>query len=164
MSRRSLVLAGVALTPLLLLALAVGAARLSHRPVEVGLVDGRLRPCPPSPNCICSEEGGSESSISPLGFGCAPKAAFLSLVEFLEAEPNATIIDVRDGYVHAVYRTRFLGFADDVEFRLDAEARAVHVRSASRIGYSDLGANRARIDDLRRRWKPPAEGREEGAG
>ena len=52
-------------------------------------------------------------------------------------------------------RTRFLKFADDVEFRVDPLERVIHVRSASRIGHSDLGANRERIEDLRRRWVPP---------
>jgi uncharacterized protein (DUF1499 family) len=76
-------------------------------------------------------------------------------VEFLEAEPNAKVLDLREGYVHAVYYTPFLKFADDVEFRLDPEGKVIHARSESRIGHSDLGTNRARIERIRRNWVPP---------
>ena len=154
MKRKSLLVAGITLVPLLALALGVGAARMSHRPVEVGLVDGRLRPCPPSPNCVCSEPANA-ASIPALTFAGDPVLAFRSLVDFLGAEPNAKTLDVGDGYLHVVYYTPFLKFADDVEFRLDPQAKAIHVRSASRIGRSDLGTNRARIERIRRDWKPP---------
>ena len=64
-------------------------------------------------------------------------------------EPNAELAK-RDGdYAHAVWSTSLIGFRDDVELLLDREARAIHVRSASRVGHSDLGANRKRVDALR---------------
>jgi uncharacterized protein (DUF1499 family) len=154
MKPKSLVVLGITLVPLVALGLGVGAARISHRPVEVGLVDGHLRPCPPTPNCVCSELADA-SSIPPLTIAGDPNLAFRSLVEFLEAEPNAKVLDLREGYVHAVYYTPFLKFADDVEFRLDPEGKVIHARSESRIGHSDLGTNRARIERIRRNWVPP---------
>ena len=154
--KKRLLLLALLLLPLLVLGLGFGAARMSLRPVEVGLVDGRLRPCPPSPNCVCSEEG-SQASIAPLVFEGEPRSAFRSLVELLRTESRARLLEVKDDYVHAVFFTPFLRFADDVEFRLDRQAQRIHVRSASRIGYSDMGANRARIEELRRRWSPPSE-------
>ena len=148
---------GALLVAAVILALGFGAALLSrHRPVEVGLDGDRLRACPPSPNCVCSEYEDVPAYIEPLTFACEPQPALRSLVDFLEKEPNAEIVDWNERYVHAVYTTRFLKFADDVEFRVDSLQRVIHVRSASRIGHSDLGANRERIEDLRRRWVPPA--------
>ena len=52
-------------------------------------------------------------------------------------------------YIHAEFRTRLLRFVDDVEFRLESETNEIAVRSASRVGYSDLGANRRRLERLR---------------
>ena len=154
MKRKSLVALGITLVPLVALGLGVGAARISHRSVEVGLVDGRLRPCPSSPNCVCSEQADA-SSIPPLTFAGDPTLAFRSLVDFLGADSNGKILDLSEGYVYAVYYTPFLKFADDVEYWLDLEARVIHARSESRIGHSDFGTNRARIERIRRSWVPP---------
>jgi uncharacterized protein (DUF1499 family) len=154
MKRKSFILLGIILVPLVSLGLGACAVLMSHRPVETGLVDGRLRPCPSSPNCVVSEPQNA-SSIPPLNFTGDPKLAFRSLIDFLEAESNASIITLNEGYVHAVYYTPYLKFADDVEFRLDLEAKVIHARSGSRIGYSDMGANRARIERIRQNWLTP---------
>lgn len=149
-------LIGAFLVALVVLGLGFGAALLSrYRPVEVGLDGDRLRACPQSPNCVCSEYEDVAAYIEPLTFACEPQPALRSLVDFLEAEPNAEVLEWNERYVHAVYTTRFLKFADDVEFRADPLQRVIQVRSASRIGHSDFGANRDRIEDLRRRWVPP---------
>ncbi|HEY9596037.1 MAG TPA: DUF1499 domain-containing protein, partial [Cyanophyceae cyanobacterium] len=42
-----------------------------------------------------------------------------------------------------------MGFVDDVEFFLDDNANVIQVRSASRLGESDLGVNRKRIETIR---------------
>ncbi|MEL6714840.1 MAG: DUF1499 domain-containing protein [Planctomycetota bacterium] len=118
---------------------------------DVGLTaEGRLAPCPASPNCVCSEAGPSEDSfISAFEVpeGEDPRAAFERLVGLVASRGR---VAARDGdWLHAVFTTRILRFRDDVELRLDEAARVVHVRSASRLGYSDLGANRARVERLR---------------
>jgi len=136
----------------ILMALVPGVLVLaSCRAPRLGLVDGRLRPCPDTPNCACSEEPG-EAFIAPLSFRGEAAQAFDELVAFLRGEPRVELVTVEPGYVHAVYRTPLLRFRDDVEFRLDPEAHVIHVRSASRVGYSDLGANRERIESIRTRW------------
>jgi uncharacterized protein (DUF1499 family) len=129
---------------------------LSCRTPELGLVEGRLRDCPARPNCVSSEAPGRPGFVEPLAFEGDPDAAFRSLVAFLEEEPRVSVEEVGDAYVHAVFTTRLLRFRDDVELRLDREAGVVHVRSASRVGYSDLGANQARIESIRSRWNPQA--------
>ena len=153
MQRKTLLMLGITLAVAVPLALGVGAVLMSRRPAEVGLIDGRLRACPSTPNCVCSEDGDA-ASIPALSFEGDPAEAFRSLVDFLGTESNATIVQFDDGYLHVVYHTPVLRFADDVEFRLDPAAQAIQVRSASRVGHSDLGANRARIERLRREWRP----------
>lgn len=118
-----------------------------------GFAGGRLAPCPSSPNCVCSED--PRAAIAPLAFPGDPDAAFRGLLEFLGREPRVELVTVGPDYAHAVFRTRLLRFRDDVELRLDRAARLIHVRSASRIGHSDFGANRKRVESLRARWTPP---------
>ncbi len=109
----------------------------------------RLGDCPDSPNCACSEMNpGDRAYVPPLRIaeGVDPEEAFEAAVG-LVAE-RATI-ERRDGlYVHAVFRTRWLRFKDDLELRLDPEAGVIHVRSASRVGHSDFGANANRVAQL----------------
>lgn len=126
---------------------------------EVGLTDsGLLRPCPPSPNCVCSDgdDRSEDSFIPPLEIppGEAPADAFERLAGLVG--DRARIDERGEGYLHAVFTTSILRFKDDVELRLDAEARVVHVRSASRVGYSDLGKNRKRVEALRRDFEGAA--------
>lgn len=127
-------------------------------PADIGLADGHLRPCPRTPNCVNSEEAGGDWSIEPLAFTGDAELAFRSLLDFLAAEPRVDLVTVEPGYAHAVFRTALLRFRDDVELRLDPEAGVIHVRSASRLGRSDLGANRARVESIRARWRPAATG------
>ena len=126
-------------------------------PDEIGLSNGTLRACPQSPNCVVSENSRSESHVDPLTFKGDGPRSFQSLIKFLSAEPGVDLVTVEDGYAHAVFRTPILRFQDDIELRLDPGLKVIHVRSASRIGYSDLGANRRRIESIRRRWHPPTD-------
>lgn len=112
--------------------------------------DGRLRPCPSSPNCVASEgDPGDAAHVAPFRIpeGIAPASAFAALVGVVEQ--RARVEERAEGYLRAVFVTRLLRFRDDFEARLDPEASLIHVRSASRIGYSDLGANRKRVEALR---------------
>jgi hypothetical protein len=84
---------------LLFLLAGFGLALWSRRPVPVGLVDGRLRPCPPRPNCVCSEDADAEHATAPLAFTGDPDAAFASLVALIEAEPRARLV-AREGELH----------------------------------------------------------------
>ena len=109
-----------------------------------------LAQCPSNKrNCVCSVDLSNEFSIAPFRFhGPAPKA-FKRLKELLEKEAQYKIVSETPTYLHAEYRTRWLRFIDDLEFQIKPEADLIHVRSASRVGYSDLGANRRRLESLR---------------
>ncbi|NOX95039.1 MAG: DUF1499 domain-containing protein [Alphaproteobacteria bacterium] len=107
-----------------------------------GLVDGVLAECPSSPNCVRSEAGTLPTH--------AVEALPLSVWDQLAAvvEQTGGVITVQnENYLAAEYYSKLFGFVDDVEFRKAFDA--VHVRSASRVGHSDMGANKKRISELR---------------
>lgn len=112
--------------------------------------EGRLTPCPPSPNCVCSDATAPGHAIAPLRFAGDPEVAWQALTDLLHADPAFTIVERADRYLHAEARTRWLRFVDDVEFHLRPAQRQIAMRSASRVGYSDLGINRKRLEALRR--------------
>jgi uncharacterized protein (DUF1499 family) len=122
-------------------------------PANLGVKNGRLAPCPRSPNCVASQGDAADAAhyIAPIAFKGDAGAAWRALRETVVAAERVTVVNERDGYLRAEFATKFIGFVDDVEFLLDATARVVHVRSASRLGYRDFGVNRARIEALRAR-------------
>ena len=125
------------------------------RPDRLGLHAGTLRPCPPTRNCVSSEAGTPASQlVAPLP---APSGAgeMTRLAAIIEAWPRTKIVSAGEGYIHAEFTSLLLRFVDDVEFRFDPARSVIHVRSASRIGRSDLGVNRKRVEGLRAKWASP---------
>ena len=118
------------------------------RPGNLGAVNGRLAPCKRSPNCVSTQAGpgDAEHYIAPIPFTGDAIAAVRAAVESM---PRATVIRQEKGYLYAEFRSKLLGFVDDVEFLHDGTQ--LHVRSASRLGRRDFGVNRARVEALRRR-------------
>lgn len=112
-----------------------------ERPATLGVVNGRLGTCPDSPNCVSSFESRESHQIAPL------EASIAQVRAALMAMPGTQIIREQDQYLYAEFTTRLMGFVDDVEFL--EQAGRIHVRSASRLGKSDLGVNRKRIEALR---------------
>lgn len=110
----------------------------------------RLPPCPNSPNCVCSDAGDSAHHIAPIATGDDPERAWQALIDQLRTDRSYTIVEQHANYLRVEARTRLLRFVDDVEFVLRPERREIAMRSASRVGYSDLGANRRRLENLRR--------------
>lgn len=120
-----------------------------RRPDTLGTRDGRLADCPASPNCVCSDATDEGHRVAPLAFTTEPERAWRALRESVLALPRTEIVTEADGYLHAECHTWLLGFVDDLEFQLHTKERVIAVRSASRLGYSDLGANRRRVEGLR---------------
>ena len=81
-----------------------------------------------------------------------PDEALKRLKQVLLDEPRTTIVTEEGGHLHAETRSFLFRFIDDVEFMLDADNQVIHVRSASRTGYSDFGVNRRRVERLRKRF------------
>ena len=120
-------------------------------PTDLGARDGRLSPCPGSPNCVCSQAdpADTEHHVAPLAFTGDPGAAWAAVRAALASMPRTVVVDEGPGYLRAEATTALFRFTDDLELLLDAPAGVIHVRSASRIGHSDLGANRSRVEALR---------------
>ncbi|MAC44474.1 MAG: hypothetical protein CL913_11135 [Deltaproteobacteria bacterium] len=116
-----------------------------NRPVDLGLKDGYLRPCPSSPNCVNSMVNEDEvHRIEPFR-----GVSLAELRELLQNEESVEIVTDHENYLHAEFTSLIMRFVDDVEFFSIAEEQVIHVRSASRLGSSDLGANRRRVEGLR---------------
>ncbi len=121
-----------------------------------GLVDGKLRPCPGKPNCVCSEHANNTGHYtSPLNLD--PDISIERLVDILRTEGGKIETQQAD-YVAASFASTLFGFVDDFEVRVDREAGLLHFRSASRVGTSDLGANRKRVDTIKRRLGASGDG------
>ncbi|MDQ6958432.1 MAG: DUF1499 domain-containing protein, partial [Mariprofundaceae bacterium] len=142
-------IAGIAL---LILAAGFVLGVKSKQPPPLGLVAGHLRPCPASPNCVSSEaaKNDTEHYTKPLPIRAGKTwSTMASAIEYLGGH-----IVVNDGqYLHAIFTSALFRYVDDVEARLDASEHVIHLRSASRVGRSDLGANRKRIDSIRAQVK-----------
>jgi uncharacterized protein (DUF1499 family) len=109
----------------------------------------RLAPCPDSPNCVSTLSTDDEHRIEPIEFEGSAQAAKEQLLAIVRSMPRTRIVDDDGLYVHAEFRSRVFRFVDDVEFYIDADAGLVQFRSASRKGYSDLGVNRRRMEEIR---------------
>jgi len=117
------------------------------RPDNLGASGGVLAACPGSPNCVSSQAADAKHRIAPLDFKGDPDRAFDLLKRVLAQRRDTTVVQDAPGYLRVELRT--LLFVDDAEFLLDRAHGAIQVRSASRLGYSDLGKNRSRLEDIR---------------
>ena len=127
----------------------VSCASQGKRPL--GMTNGKLAPCPARPNCVSSEDDAGPSRIEPLTFTGTPEAAWVSLKQAVQGI-GGTIEREDNDYIWAIFKTRLFRFVDDMEFRMDVKNQVIHVRSASRVGYSDFGVNRRRVGALRQRF------------
>ena len=113
----------------------------------------RITPCPRSPNCVSTlAEEESSHRMEPWPLEVSPQRALELLVEILSRRPRTDVVE-RDAsaprpYLHATERSAIFRFTDDLEIEIDPEAREVHFRSASRLGWSDLGVNRRRMEKI----------------
>ncbi len=117
------------------------------KPKTVGLVNGRLHPCPNTPNCVCCCHDDETHYIAPLPF--TSEATLDQIQAFLIAHYNGQVVRRTPEYLDVVVTTPMMRFKDDLEFAVDRQNGTVKVRSASRMGYSDGGINRERIEALR---------------
>jgi uncharacterized protein (DUF1499 family) len=122
-----------------------------QRPNSLGTQAGLLTPCPNTPNCVSSQAPATdqEHSIAPIAYNGSAAEAIAKLKAIIEGSERTTIIQADSSYLYAEFASKLLGFVDDVEFYADEPAKVIHVRSASRLGQSDLGVNRQRIEALR---------------
>lgn len=127
----------------------LAAARLAGQPENLGVRDGKLAPCPNRPNCVSSQSDDGAHAIEPIPYNGDTAAAKTRLIQVINDQPRTALLQVNDTYIHALFRSPTVGFPDDVEFLFDEQARLIHVRSAARMGYDDMGVNRKRVEQLR---------------
>ncbi len=128
---------------------------VSHRPKNLGVEQGQLAPCPESPNCISSQasETDSEHYMAPLELKRDVESAKKQMIEAIESMRGSKIIDDKGNYIYAEYTTPVMHFVDDVEVYIDEDENLIHFRSASRLGHSDLGENRERMEQLAKTYQ-----------
>ena len=143
---------------------------MSTAPAGVGLPPDQLAspflaPCPDSPNCVATDAADQGHAIEPLPLADSQQQTIELLTAAVGALPGSRSVLTKENYLHFEVRSPWLGFVDDVEFLIDPEHNVVQVRSASRVGRTDFGVNRKRMEEIRRRYEAalrttmkPAEG------
>ena len=115
----------------------------------IGINSDRLEPCPSSPNCVVSTNGDEEHQIDPITYQSDRATAKETLLKVLSVVPRTEVIENTDNYIHAESTSRIFKFVDDVDFYFPEDENVIHLRSASRVGESDLGVNRRRMEQIR---------------
>lgn len=135
------------------LAFSGGEMFAGKRPTNIGIESGKLAPCPSTPNCVSSQSQDAAHYIEPLTYNSTPQQAIANLKTVIQNLERTKIITETENYLYAEFTSKLMGFVDDVEFFLDESANTIHVRSASRLGQSDLGVNRQRVETIRAKLK-----------
>ena len=121
---------------------------------KLGAENSTLKACPSSPNCVSSQAGDKEHFIEPIKTTGSALAVKNTLLDILKASPRTAITSAEGNYIRAEFTSRIFRFVDDVEFLVmetPPDEVLIHVRSASRVGYSDFGVNRKRIESIRQK-------------
>lgn len=125
------------------------------RPASLGFTAGKFKPCSWKPNCVNSSTDPKADAghfVEPLRITGDPAKAWARLVAVVKAAPRVAVVHEDASYLQVEFSSALMGFADDVEFALDAAGGNIHVRSASRLGVRDFGVNRARVESIRSRF------------
>jgi uncharacterized protein (DUF1499 family) len=138
-------LAGLAVMNVVGLAI---AARQTPRPADLGVRDGRLAPCPDTPNCVSSQADNPQQRLDPIPYSGSTAEARQRLLGIIRGAQRTEIVAETPTYLGVVYRSELFGFPDDVEFVFDEERRVIDFRSAARLGKGDMGVNRARMEAI----------------
>ena len=123
------------------------------RPDNLGLKNNLLLSCPKSPNCVLSQASDPKHQIHPIHYTSSVEIAKEKLIKVIQSIDGTRIITQDEVYWHVEFTTRWLRFIDDVEFYFPEYEAWIHLRSASRSGYWDLGVNRKRVEEIRSRFE-----------
>lgn len=132
------------------LCLTLTVAGCSGTRPDLGIMNGKLRPCPPSPNCISSSPQNENHAGQAFYFVGESVRAWHALTAIIKDMDNAEIVSQTGTYIHVEFTSAIFRFVDDVEFLLNPKANKIEVRSASRNGHFDFGANRKRLQKIKR--------------
>ena len=107
--------------------------------------------CPSSPNCVSSEATDAKHAVAPLHLAGDPQKDWKSITTIIGQLPRCTVVENTEHYLHVECKSRLFRFVDDLELLLDPATMAIAIRSATRLGKSDLGVNRRRVEALRKK-------------
>ncbi len=127
----------------------------SSQPDNLGVHQGQLAACPAADNCVSTQAAEERHKIAPIEFTGSAADAMQAVKKALATMPRITIVSEDEHYLHAEARSLVFRFVDDVEFFVDESNHLIQFRSASRAGYSDLGANRSRMETFRAAFAQP---------
>ena len=125
----------------------------ASRPDNLGLKNNLLLSCPESPNCVLSQQSDEKHRIQPLAYTGSLEVGKERLSQVILSLENTRIIIQNRDYWHVEFTSRWLRFIDDVEFYFVESEPLIHLRSASRLGYYDFGANQKRVEKIRTRFE-----------
>ena len=114
------------------------------RPDNLGVSNGKLADCPGTPNCVSSQSDDAKFKIKPLA-----SVTIAQIKSAIEGMEGSKIVEEKEDYLYAEFTSKLMGYVDDVEFYADKQTNVIQVRSASRLGKSDLGVNRQRVEAIR---------------
>ena len=118
-------------------------------PPSLGLQNNQLNSCPETPNCVLSQNPDDSHAIEPIPYTQNTQEARETLLKVLTVVPRTTVIENKNDYIRVEFQTNLMGFIDDGEFYFPSNEKLIHVRSASRMGESDLNLNHRRIEQIR---------------
>ena len=114
----------------------------------IGIVNGKLHPCPKSPNCVSTQAIDDKQKMEPINYPGSLEEAKTKIISIINSLKRSKIITNEENYIHIEFRTATFRFVDDVEFLFDDKEKVIHFRSRARMGYSDMGVNRKRMEEI----------------
>jgi uncharacterized protein (DUF1499 family) len=140
---------GVGIAAIVITAVMAMLARVVKAPPNLGVSNGKLAPCPNSPNCVSTQSQDPRHQIDPIPYTASPAEVRATLLKIIRSMERTQIIRDEPTYIHVEFRTKGIGYVDDVEFALDQEVGVIHFRSSARLPYYDWGVNRERMEEIR---------------
>jgi uncharacterized protein (DUF1499 family) len=140
---------GLVLTAAGITAILAILARVIKSPANLGVRDGKLAPCPNSPNCVSTQSEDPRHQIDPIPYTTSLTETKEALLQVIRSMDRTKIVTEASSYIHAEFRTKGIGYVDDVEFFLDEQTRLIHFRSSARMPYYDWDVNRKRMEAIR---------------
>jgi uncharacterized protein (DUF1499 family) len=119
------------------------------RPTALGVTSSGLAPCPDSPNCVSSYAKDEAHRTAPFVLNAPAEVAWSALLEEVNGLHRSKVIQEGPNYLHVECTSALFRYVDDLELQLRPREMVIAVRSASRVGRSDLGVNRKRVEELR---------------
>ena len=134
---------------ILIVSAALVSCSSSTQPDNVGKDMTTPSACPDSPNCVSTKSTDKEHSIENIKYTSTLEDANQRIIEIINSMKRTKIVVSKPSYIYATFTTKLFKFVDDVEIFFDDSLKVIHFRSASRVGYSDMGLNRKRMEEVR---------------